>query len=366
MKITLDGIYDTVLSGFQCMRGYAPLKDLAALSVPNPAFQRNLIDTHRAEIERFMNDGQYLFFPEVILACPLRYEFDSNGNDSGMNPMRMIQGKEAFTSNVNDLQIKFRSDNKEKLQRVSLTLDNEVDSGFLLSRIDGNHRISAFDINPDTYGKMRVPFCIIFLPDDDDRVEKVIFNNINFKQIPLRPEHSLKVILDTFSDRELQEERFGWPYWYTKKLLECIEDGFFLNTSFLIKNGDNHHDECRTTLFKLCELLAQEGILPNEESGFANIRKALQSVDINLEGHKVSQGLLIAAVFMILKDSDRFPEFLKWVTTNALDNIAEIAPKTLIDIFYKVTDECIFIILAISALYFICNFGELSISIFFI
>lgn len=336
MKITLDGIYDTVLSGFQCMRGYASLKDLASLSAPNPAFQRNLIDTHSDEIERFMNDGQYLFFPEVILACPLRYEFDSN-SDSGTNPMRLVQDRKAFKSNVNGLQIRFSE--LKSLHKVALSLDDSLEENMKLSRVDGNHRLCSYDINPDTYGKMQVPFCIIFLPSDDDRVEKVIFNNINFKQIPLRPEHSLKVILETFSDKELQEDRFGWPYWYTKELVNCVSSGFFSNVPFLNSHASILHDDCRTVLFELCKFLNEKGLLPSDSSVLGSIKEALKVADVNLKERPVSKGLLIASVFMFLNNSNRASDFLKWVKDNTLDTINEISPQSLIDIFEKIFER---------------------------
>jgi hypothetical protein len=337
MNITLEGIYDTVLGGFQCMRGYAYLWQIHALSTPNEAFQRPLIKTHGEEIERFLNDEEYLFFPEVILSCPLRYDYSKRSADSGINPMRLIQDNDSFTSNVNELRIKFPT--KQKPQKISLELDDGQPSEMLLSRIDGNHRISAYELKPEVFGQLQVPFCIIFLEQDDERIEKVIFNNINFKQIPLLPEQSLKVILDTFDDTELQADRFGWPYWYTKQLIECVNNGLFLHTPFLIKKDGEYHDECRTVIFDLCKFLQQEEKLSAEESGLAAFKDAIQKIDISLEGRKVSQGLFIASVYINLTDPNRCPEFLNWLSINSLDEIKEVSPKSLIEIFYKVFEK---------------------------
>ena len=67
-----SGILHTSLGGFTVIRGVAPLGELARCSEFNPEYQRNLIETHKAEIERFLADREYLFFPEVVLSASLR------------------------------------------------------------------------------------------------------------------------------------------------------------------------------------------------------------------------------------------------------------------------------------------------------
>ena len=64
--IKLSGILDYSMGGFLCLRGYASYKVLSRISDPNPSIQRNLIEEHKGEMEKFLNKGEYLFFPEVI------------------------------------------------------------------------------------------------------------------------------------------------------------------------------------------------------------------------------------------------------------------------------------------------------------
>jgi hypothetical protein len=64
----LSGILHTSLGGFTVIRGVAPLGELARCSRFDAAYQRNLIETHRSEIEQFLADRQFLFFPEVVLS----------------------------------------------------------------------------------------------------------------------------------------------------------------------------------------------------------------------------------------------------------------------------------------------------------
>ena len=73
----LSGILHTSLGGFTVIRGVAPLGDLARCSRFDGAYQRNLIETHKEEIERFLVDRQYLFFPEVVLSASLRFDFNA-------------------------------------------------------------------------------------------------------------------------------------------------------------------------------------------------------------------------------------------------------------------------------------------------
>ena len=72
MSVTFEGIIERSLGGFVCIRGFAPFKELSENSEVNEAanakYQRDLISEHREEIRNFMDNGAYLFFPEVILS----------------------------------------------------------------------------------------------------------------------------------------------------------------------------------------------------------------------------------------------------------------------------------------------------------
>ena len=74
-------------------------------------------------------------------------------------------------------------------QRISL------DNGIKLFRIDGNHRLSAAnDAKPgEAKYSLPTPFCIVLHDDalQAQRFEKVVFHNINAKQIPLTSEENL-------------------------------------------------------------------------------------------------------------------------------------------------------------------------------
>ena len=63
----LTGIIDYTMDNFLCVRGFASMLELSEISKPDENIQRDLIDDHRGEMEAFLSDGRFTFFPEVIL-----------------------------------------------------------------------------------------------------------------------------------------------------------------------------------------------------------------------------------------------------------------------------------------------------------
>jgi hypothetical protein len=67
----LKGILDFSLGNFLCMRGYAPLGVLYDISESAASFQRDLLAEHKDEMVAFLSQGEFLFFPEIILCTTL-------------------------------------------------------------------------------------------------------------------------------------------------------------------------------------------------------------------------------------------------------------------------------------------------------
>ena len=67
----LQGVLDRSLGNFTCLRGFAPLGELYKISEPDPSYQRDLIGHQQERMEKFLDDAEYLFFPEVILGASL-------------------------------------------------------------------------------------------------------------------------------------------------------------------------------------------------------------------------------------------------------------------------------------------------------
>ena len=143
----------------------------------------------------------------------------------------------------------------------------EIDDKKLL-RVDGNHRLEPFsesvewwknfieDEEPEAYsddelqqwitkrvddfksdiGKMIVPFSVVISNNDiADKFEASIFNNINFKQLPLKQEKNIQNIYKFLKD----SEELGAAHELTMDLISLVENGHFRGLPFM----DIHHRE---------------------------------------------------------------------------------------------------------------------------
>lgn len=137
-----------------------------------------------------------------------------------------------------------------------------------LLRVDGNHRLAPFEENdiwweefitdtpPEGYSaeeqkqwlsqqvenfksdiiNLIVPFSIVISNNDvADKFEASIFNNINFKQLPLKQEKNIQNIYKFLKD----SEELGAAHKLTIGLISLVENGHFRGLPFM----DNHHKE---------------------------------------------------------------------------------------------------------------------------
>lgn len=106
LTLIFSGILHSSLGGFTVIRGVAPLGELARCSEFNHEYQRNLIETHKAEIERFLADSQFLFFPEVVLSASLQFDFNNYKGKRSIAPLADIHSGTGFVSNINGLNVR--------------------------------------------------------------------------------------------------------------------------------------------------------------------------------------------------------------------------------------------------------------------
>lgn len=348
----LSGILHTSLGGFTVIRGVAPLGDLARCSEFNAAYQRNLIDTHKAEIERFLADRQYLFFPEVILSASLQFDFNAYKGKRSVAPVADVLAGTGFASNVNGLSVKTVSTRLPKAletvgaanapQLAYLDLpEDALESGLKLFRIDGNHRLSAANNTKpgEANYNLPTPFCIVLHDDaaQAQRFEKVVFHNINAKQIPLTSEENLRLILQTgddalFSDDDLfAKPSFGPAYYLARKLLPQFNAEFL---GGLTKHFENRH----TLALALTQfLIAKDDDLKKQMTDAASLdvqvprlREALKAVNAVYEEpirnhlrESGCHGVLVAFAYFALKNQGKqLPAFVRWIISNRIDRLA--------------------------------------------
>lgn len=227
--ITFEGLLQKdVLGTFTVIRGFASLADLAEVSVSSPFkptgalgagenYQRKVMDSHVSDLERFLGEGRYRFFPEIILGL-----WSKGGDDQVVSYKKRSQSP---------------GDGRYQVRVVLREL--KKDEGGRIHRIDGNHRLEA----ATKYAKGRregaslksfekASFCFVVLdpdhPQDEMLAEAMLFNLINSKAIPLTSEEKLSILV--------QDEKLSWAedkqVYLTKRLRDAIQGwpGHFLET----------------------------------------------------------------------------------------------------------------------------------------
>lgn len=347
--IKLSGILEYSMNGFLCLRGFASYKMLSEISKPNVKVQRDLIDEHAGEMAAFLNKGEYRFFPEVILSTSLT-DGKSSFEELGLFHTSLQSGQ-PWNKTIGNFQFNISRNvtknvlNKydpvprvDRLYLAHLKFDETICE---LTRIDGNHRLSAAsEVNDD----FSIPFCLLLFrnPNENEEYSRAIFHNINAKQIPLKLEENLKVILegtDVFTDDKLlRDPSFGWAYYLARKTAnrETFENYPFISS--LIRD---------TKYSFLCEeytALLDNGILPKSDeavdqfcSHLPSIESALQEAKIHSVPHNMA--VIGAISYYKLTDPCKYQRFLPWVTKNSIAQASDIHMNDLMQIFDKVYDS---------------------------
>lgn len=368
----LKGILDSSLNGQLCIRGFAPIKELARISKPDNSYQRDLLSEQEEEIKEFLDKEEYLFFPEVILSYKVKHKL--NDKKEPNPPLGKIQipkptKKGGYKSAIDNTKILVNNLNlsanepskylvKDFVTIVELTLDNAVleeairEDNHPFHRIDGNHRLSAASITEtDKVNKMMVPFCILLgeefyngdVKDEKnpttvrfDKSVKVFFHNINTKTIPLKSEENLKVVLDdkeNFKDEELARI-FGEEAVMTRELLKLVKPSYFTGINHIIGN------KYRTYFTQVFHKLKGKNIPKNEVVKI--VFESLKAIDqLYTDNKKLkandSFGLLTAFLYYhVIDKSSKYAFFKEWVMNNHIFEIEEIKADSIIKIFDKI------------------------------
>jgi len=215
--IELEGLFaDRVLGIFRVIRGFADLRDLAAISTSYrmtsgadgariEGHQRPETEQHASDIRNYLEKSDSRFLPEVILSVRTPVEVvTARGKlapeDTGLGDT--AYGIEALGGPIEITRP--RSGPRERIQKLRIRRDalDEIKQARLIRRIDGNHRLFYADELPDDPNsptKYLAPFCMLVLgpPTEaaDDYTESLIFHTINSTSLPLESEHGLKLLL---------------------------------------------------------------------------------------------------------------------------------------------------------------------------
>lgn len=359
MSLTLRGVMTETLGGFRVLRGFAKLSELAACSFADD-YQRDLKPQHQQDIQAYYQRGEYLFFPEVVLALELQVDYAKRGAPSADPTQLLMQGK-PFKSNVNGISLRpTRTQAAAELTRVNLTLPAEA--GKALKRIDGNHRISAFEALADKtrLDAKPVSFCILLLPQSSAKQsEKALFYNINSKALPLTSEEVYKGIIDDetgFPDDVLARD-FGAEFVLCRALRKRLDFAYLLHLRHVFGQLPDAQElpdaRCSNVIEALRDWQTErqrlnvDASLPSE----AVLLQAIQRINTSYAPRYVgdtrmqrcaASGLFSAFLYFALSDAmqpdgqQRFAQFENWVLRNHQYELQRINALDLIRIFDKV------------------------------
>lgn len=369
----LRGILEQSLGGQLCIRGFAPLQNLARLSKPDKTYQRDFIIAREHDLKQYLENEEYIFFSEIILGCKIQQKVKSGDT---LISQQMIEGitnsftsgsPKSFKSNIDNIELRIKNISyknstdirgNNNIQLIELIIPDELIESRPLSRIDGNHRLSVAESSKsNTIALKNTPFCIILsqisesnyidemgntqtkIEDLNKKAERIIFNNINAKAIPLTVEENLKAIIATkdaiFSDAELKE-KFGWEFYAIRQLQEQYLNGVL---SDIFPNlGCEFHRLPLTFSKKIIELALSKKIIQKRDSDIRKIKDALQETNQtigNLSLGPISVDLVVACVYIALsKMSLRI--FTDWLSKNHITQLSNIDSNALIDIYEKI------------------------------
>lgn len=342
----LKGVLDFSLGNFLCLRGFARMGDLYAVSEPDPSFQRDLLKLHEKEMVAFLREGEYLFFPEVILATTLSPDADTNEAVTQLFE-NVRQGQHFSNLKFPDYRLSCAV-NKTKSEQDTRafdsfqtgTLELNAKPAHKFSRIDGNHRLSATP-KDKKFEAHNTPFCLLLFRNSTEaaRFSRALFHNINYKSVPLTMEQNLTLILDDsalFPDEKLKEnESFGWPYYHARKLHGKLDFDLLPHLKSFIEVKP------RTFLVQQFEFLTEKRVLGDNENAVKRFKEALGKINSLFEASPTLQessnrGLLAALAYYQIAHPHTVAAFVRWVLANHLHLIEDSSAPDLIAIFDKV------------------------------
>lgn len=348
----LTGIIDYTMDNFLCVRGFASMLDLSKISKADDNIQRDLIENHRGEMEAFLSEGKFTFFPEVILGANMR---GSEADDEKINTLREVVHTQSTPSRVVTINgIKYsikknavKKENDDRAFDVTLTVAMEFNKQSLVGkeflRIDGNHRLSAVDERSSYAGK-RIPFCLLLFRDADetDKFCRALFYNINTKQIPLKTEQNLKVIIESeqaFDDETLMNDpSFGENYFLTRQIVKDIDLSDYPFLKMFI--SDNKF----TYFVEVLKLLLKHDLIEKDAEGVRSVLEAFKDIndalkDVATVGAPNNLAVIGAFSYYKLSDKRKADRFLKWVKKNSIIEVSDIHICDMIEIYDKIYEN---------------------------
>lgn len=356
---TIYGNLEYCFDGVPVIRGYCSAKTLLAHSKAHPAYQRNAEDQHVKDIETFITSSSLKFMPEIVLA------FDYSGvyqQPEQWNPPRfndpidyLYNGKKrGLSPTITDPNSKVKFSVLRGGTNALITVKMELPSkslihdGVVFRRIDGNHRLCAFE-ETDQKNTL-VSFCIVLLYGESGVVDKKrekdemeIFHNINAKAKPLTPIEQYRGLFGLFTVDELNT--YGREFSLTKAYLEKHKGLRFSNIAYYMESPEE-------TVLNSIKFLLSEGMEVSEDD-IADILSKLEHsyfCDCEVIRRCKSKNAIIPYVFYCMnggkQKNAQMDAYHAWFVKNKLYNVEDFDAKSMVETFnsiYEIRKKQIFV-----------------------
>ncbi|QOG89305.1 hypothetical protein HUE46_04355 [Flavobacterium columnare] len=347
--MVLTGIIDRSL-GQLCLRGFAPIKELARISKADYEYQRDILDKQQAIISNFLETEKHLFFPEVILSFKFKMKLEFLEKNK-QTPLQFIELGKPFSSQNRNVSLKFTPSKNFDFKQAELQIENTFLNELISSnnhpfhRIDGNHRLSASEeTNSSFIDNLKIPFCIILgqefydengvVANEDsenfDKSVQVYFHNINTKTIPLTSEENLKGIINNtkrFTDEEVTEIVKTDGKLVRKIISETKEFSVYPNVKHIITGNEKTFTVSLINLLIDYKKVRKTGLISRVQNALSHTNTILADTDINF-----NPTILLSLVYYLTTIKDA-KHFLLWVKNHRIDFIEYISEYNIIDLF---------------------------------
>ncbi|QEO57070.1 hypothetical protein [Francisella marina] len=319
MAIELKGIINSKLGNI-CLRGEANIKDLIRISEPDQSYQREADTKQLDRLKKYIKEeAENRYFPELTFALKIDgFEtFNTKLRSDKSVPNLKISDK--ISMSIKKVKSTKASRAVEEFELFTLSIEENQAPLF---RIDGNHRLEAAKEND---GFLTVSFTIVLFNDEKyERTAPIIFNNINYKQLPISKEQNIKRIIEgkyknqyIYDDDELVRE-FGNFYPMIRKLGKIDFDKGWVDEKVKKEPYETTHDI-------LEEIFKNENL---QEVKVEKIKDAIDKViscfDFCTGENLLNKGVLVAGVRTILESENtekRLKIYKNWVLKQHLLNI---------------------------------------------
>ena len=373
---TLKGILSIAFNNVLCLRGFAKMSALSESSKIDLVYQRTLEKSQEDRLIEFLKVRRYAFFPEVILGLSIESLGSKDWQNEFEELKKVVDDSKWFSpKRFGDIVTMSASGKKEDGMVAGdndyaiLSINNlpVAEKEKKLVRIDGNHRLSAFESlkNSDLWDDkfdVYVPFCLVIFESDKKCREygAIYFHNINFHQLRVPEEHILKLVTensDLFPDDRIEEDpslgvAYAWARAYQNKYFvtgqrvklafPCMEDSWYtfvlhcfdmlLNRVTYVRepisplegNEIKYHRVSRT-IFKSSDI--KDDVIKAFDEHVSEVIRHLCSYDGCMAFKTLDCELLMALVFFSFKGRNVLNRFMSWVTANNFSALGAVDDK---------------------------------------